>query len=327
MPADMAALAERLYGDAAAVDAADSIPPAHLGALAAAGLYGALAPKERGGLGLDVPGLCAVVEELASACLATTFVWIQHLDLLGTLLDPAAPPVLREMLPKVVSGEVRSGIALAGLRSGMPGLRARELAGGWLLDGEASWVSGWGLVDVLLVAARGPDDSAVRLVVDAREQLGLSVTRLRLSALDATCTARIAFEGLFVAEERVASRRPYDPTTEQREGLRVNGSLALGLVRRCCTLLGPSALDDELVGCRDDLDVAGPDAIAGARARASELAVRAAHVLSVRQGSRSVLAGDVAERLAREAAMLLVFGSRPAIRRSLLERLGAPLSR
>ncbi|WP_158550779.1 hypothetical protein [Geodermatophilus sp. TF02-6] len=44
-------------------------------------------------------------------------------------------------------------------------------------------------------------------------------------------------------------------------------------------------------------------------------------------GSRAVLTGSDAERTAREALFLLVFGSRPAIRQALLGRLvGAPVS-
>lgn len=57
-----------------------------------------------------------------------------------------------------------------------------------------------------------------------------------------------------------------------------------------------------------------------ARAAASELAVRAAHALAVRAGSASALAGAEAERLTREAAFLLVFGSRPAIKEALFAR-------
>jgi hypothetical protein len=42
----------------------------------------------------------------------------------------------------------------------------------------------------------------------------------------------------------------------------------------------------------------------------------------VATGSRSARAGSDAERTAREALFLLVFGSRPAIKASLLSRLG-----
>ncbi|MCU1604019.1 MAG: uncharacterized protein JWP46_484, partial [Modestobacter sp.] len=59
-----------------------------------------------------------------------------------------------------------------------------------------------------------------------------------------------------------------------------------------------------------------------ARAAASALAHRATGLLVVVTGSRAVLAGAHAERLAREALFLLVFGSRPAIRQALVAELG-----
>jgi hypothetical protein len=54
-----------------------------------------------------------------------------------------------------------------------------------------------------------------------------------------------------------------------------------------------------------------------ARAAASELAQRSAAALVTVQGSRAILAGEHAQRLAREALFLLVFASRPAIKQSL----------
>jgi len=48
---------------------------------------------------------------------------------------------------------------------------------------------------------------------------------------------------------------------------------------------------------------------------------RAASTLCTHRGSSSVLRGDVGERTAREATLLLAFGSRPAIRAALLDYL------
>jgi hypothetical protein len=107
---------------------------------------------------------------------------------------------------------------------------------------------------------------------------------------------------------------------DQSAGLRLNGSLPLGVARRCCALIGPTPLDDELRRARAALDAASTETMPAARAAASELAVRAAHTLAVRAGSTSALAGTEAERLTREAAFLLVFGSRPAIKEALLTR-------
>jgi alkylation response protein AidB-like acyl-CoA dehydrogenase len=322
LSAEIRELAARFLADAEAVDAADAVPEDHLRGLAGAGLYGVFAPAAAGGLGLAYLDVCSVIEELASACLASTFVWIQHLRLLGALLDPATPAALRTaLLPGAIRGEVRGGLALAGLLPGPPRLTAQPAEGGWVLDGQAPWVSGWGLVSLLLTVARGPQDTAVTVLVDAKEQPGLVAARQRLTAANASVTVRLSFTSLFVPDSRVVGQQPYDPVRQQAEGLRANGSLALGVARRCCALIGPSALDDELRDGRAELDAAGTDTMPAARARASELAVRAAHVLAVRRGSTSALAGDPAERLTREAAFLLVFGSRPAIKNALLHRL------
>lgn len=313
----------RFTDDAAEVDRADSLPADHLDELAALGLYGAFAPVSDGGLGLSLNELCDVVEVLASACLATTFVWIQHFRLLAGALDPAAPLLLRDQKSKVIDGEVKGGVALGGLLPGPARLKATSTAKGWSLSGEAPWVSGWGLIDQLFVAARGPGDTVVNFLVAAKDQPGLVATRHRLSALNASVTVRLDFDALAVRGDQVIGQVPYDPAHEAPEGLRVNGSLALGVARRCCTLLGPTPLDDELRGCRNGLDNADTVTMALARARACELAVRASHALAVKRGSSSVIAGDVAERTAREAALLLTFGSRPAIRLTLLKQFGA----
>ena len=84
----------------------------------------------------------------------------------------------------------------------------------------------------------------------------------------------------------------------------------------------PTSLDDELRECRDKLDAADAETMALARGGACELAVRASLALAVERGSSSVISGGIAERSVREAALLLTFGSRPAIRRELLQQFG-----
>ena len=97
------------------------------------------------------------------------------------------------------------------------------------------------------------------------------------------------------------------------------------MARRCTRLLGASPLDDELTACRERLDAAlevGPEPMAAARAAASELALRAAAALTVRDGASAITVDAHAQRLAREALFLLVFGSRPGIKSELAARLG-----
>ncbi|MGH9179050.1 MAG: acyl-CoA dehydrogenase family protein, partial [Acidimicrobiales bacterium] len=225
-------------------------------------------------------------------------------------------------------GGRRGGLALAGLLPGPARLVARPVEDGWVLDGSSPWVTGWGRIDVVYVAATRPDGTVVWVLLDAVDRPGLSVERLRLVAVDASATVRLDVAGLEVPAGRVVAVDEH-PATTATEGvpLRVNGSLALGVARRCCRLMGPSPLDQLLDTSRRRLDEAalkGVDGIAEARAAASELALRAAAALMVHRGSSSALAGDHAARLAREALFLLVFGTRPPIRAALLRRLQEP---
>jgi alkylation response protein AidB-like acyl-CoA dehydrogenase len=90
---------------------------------------------------------------------------------------------------------------------------------------------------------------------------------------------------------------------------------------RCARLLESDTLVAEVDRVRAWLHAAAVDELPVARAAGSELAWRAASQLVVARGARSVLRSEHAQRLAREALFLLVFGSRPPIRAELLRRV------
>jgi len=317
-------LAERvLFPAAAEVDRADRVPAEHLDLLASQGFYGVAAPVEEGGLGVEDMALAGdLVETLASGCLATAFVWIQnHGPVLASAFSDR--PGLRERwLGPLARGERRGGIARAGLRPGPPLMRVRAIDGGYRLDGVIPWVTGWDLVDTLHVAARDPDDVIHFLLVDALAGDTMTAEPLPLVAANASRTVNLTFTGHHVPADRLTATEPYDEWQgSDASGSALNGFLALGVANRCCRLLGPSTLDSELAACRAALLAADAERTPAARAAASELALRAAATLGVRTGSRSVLRGEHAERLLREAGFLLVFGTRPSIRDALLTRL------
>jgi alkylation response protein AidB-like acyl-CoA dehydrogenase len=323
-----------LFPAAMAVDAADRVPAAHLDALAEAGLYGLAGPippgpvspgpVSSGGPAAGPEAICEVTEILASGCLATTFVWLQHH---GAVRAVAAAPdeALRERwLEPLCRGTQRAGIALGGARPGPPLLRARPMPGGYLLDGTSPWVTGWGMIDTLLTVARLESGDLVTALVPASEGPTLLAERLRLVAVNASGTVQLSFSGHVVPADRVVGVVPHaDWLARDERSLRPNGSLALGVAARCRALAGPGPLDSELARLRGELDAASPEEIPAARAAAAEFAHRAAGTLVVAAGSRAILVGDHAQRLAREALFLLVFGSRPAIKRHLAQLLAA----
>lgn len=304
----------------AAMDTESSrvIPGSHLDLLAASGFYGMAGPHEYGGLGLDNATACQVVEIMASGCLSTTFVLVQHHGAVRAVAESANTSLRERWLRPLCVGERRAGRALAGAIPGPPMLHAQPVTGGYVFDGTSPWVTGWGYIDTLHAAARDPDDNVVWGLLDVSPQAPLSVEPLDMVAIMASQTVQANFHSYFVPADRITSSMPLsDWQVRDAAGLRSNGSLALGVASRCCALIGPSPLDGELSGARAALDTATVQTMPAARAAAAELAMRAASALVVASGSRSILASSQAQRLAREAVFLLVFGTRPAIKEHL----------
>ena len=163
-------------------------------------------------------------------------------------------------------------------------------------------------------AARDEQDTLVWSLTEAAESATLSVQPLRMVAASASGTVTAGFAGHFVPDGQVLGRQPFaEFGAQDAAGLRLNGSLALGVLTRCRALLGPNGLDEQAEACRIALDEAAPELLPAARAATAALAMRAATALLVQVGSRGVLLDQHAQRLVREAMFLLVFGSRPPI--------------
>jgi alkylation response protein AidB-like acyl-CoA dehydrogenase len=325
-------LARRLAMDVLAptamtVDSSHQIPPAHLDLLAAQGFYGLAGPREHGGLGLDFSIGCRVIEILAGACLSTTFVWMQHHGAVLATAGTTEKRLRQEWLEPLCAGRRRAGVALAGTLPGPPLLRARPEAGGYVFDGVSPWVTGWGHIDTLYTAARDEQDNIVWALLDAQPSVTLSAEPLQMVAVMASSTVKVHFSGHFVPAERVTNVVALSEWRRRDAGgLRANGSLALGIAARCCELIGPGPMDAELANCRAALDGGTPETMPAARAAASELAMRATAALVVHQGSKAILIDQDAQRLAREALFLLVFGSRPTIKAGLGRLLNSPIT-
>lgn len=330
MSGDVLAVAGRiaeqvLFAAAQAVEESGTIPVGHLDMLADQGFYGMAAPQALGGLGVDFPTACAVVETLAAGCLCTTFVWMQHHGVVMRLAHGQSDQMRTEWLPLLVSGQRRAGVALAGTLPGQPVLVADSILDGYVINGYSPWVTGWGMVDVIAVAARA-GDKLLWALLDAKESDTVTVEALRMVAVSASNTVTVHFADHPVPSNRVIGTQDYAEWAHtDASGLRMNASLALGLARRCLTLLGdPTPLDAELAASRHQLDTAEADDMFAARAQASAVALRAATTLVTSTGSQAILLDQHAQRLAREALFLLVFGSRPGIKQALLSILTNP---
>ena len=314
-----------------------TVPRSHLDALGRAGLLGLAAPADDGGAAASPSLVRGIQQVLAGADCATWFVSAQHHGPVRQLAESAAP-VRAELLPRLVRGEQVAGTAFAHLRRWpQRPVEAEQVPGGWRFTGLAPWYTGWGLNDVLTLGGATASGEVVFGVVPARPQPGLSASEpLRMAAMTATRTVQLRFEGLVVPESHVVVRTPVEEwlRTDRRQAVNVNPAvfgLTEAAVRHLTQrsteadlapgLAAAARLGERLDQLRSDadrlLDDVPPDDAHDerleVRARAQRLMIDATTALIVAGGGRSMTVTDPAQRLAREAAFLLVQAqTRPA---------------
>ncbi|MFI9449450.1 acyl-CoA dehydrogenase family protein [Amycolatopsis sp. NPDC052450] len=320
-----------LFPAATEVDTKGEVPSSHFDALAAEGFYGLAAPKEAGGPGADLPTIVQVLEVMAGGCLSTMFTWIQHHGLVAALSqagNPDSAELRDRYLSALISGELKAGAAFAAVIPTPPRLRAERVEGGYLLDGEAPFVSGWGVIDLLQLCARD-GDTVISAIIDPVAGERLEARPLDLVAAQGTSTVHLGFTRYFLADERVYGTTPHaDFVAGNTFASRLNGCAPLGSAARAARLIEDLGKADVAAGIRAEIDavrgrldaaLADPPSLPAARAAGAELAFRAAGALVAANGSTSVLAGRHPQRLVREATFLLVAVSRPEIKTGLLE--------
>ena len=319
-----------LFPSASTVDAEGVIPRSHFDLLAAEGFYGLAAPVEHGGPDLTFGERARAFEALASGCLTTAFTWAQHHGVVRGLATTDRSQLRERHLADAVRGKLRGGISFAGALPQPPLLHATPVDDGYRLDGEAPFVTGWGLVDVLRLSARH-GERVVDGLVEAVPAAGIRVEPLTLVAAQASCTVRLLFDGFHLPADRVLGTSPREEVLAAQAGsVRLNGAMPLGLTGRCTGLMAEagrpeaaSRLEAERGAVRERLDAAfaaGSD-IHPPRAEAAELALRAAGSAVTAAGSSSLLAGAHGQRLVREATFTLVAASRPPIKDGILALL------
>ena len=322
-------------------DRAPVVPGTHLAALAAAGLFGLLGPRELGGSAASPAVVREVFETLAGACGVTFFVWVQHHAPVRLLAASPNTELRRRLLPDLCAGGRLGGVAFAHLRRpGPPPVVARPMAGGYLFCGEAPWVTSWGLAGVYAVAGRTPDDRVVFAAVDGEDEHLLASPPLRLAAMNASSTVRLGLRDLPVPEERVVSVQPLDEwRARDRVATAHPNPAAFGVAGACTRLLAEhdseaaARLEAERLQVRHEsyglADEGEPDAGALARlvelrAWSLELAARSASALVAAVGGRAMLLDHPAQRLLREAAFYAIQAQTPPVREAFLRRVQGP---
>jgi alkylation response protein AidB-like acyl-CoA dehydrogenase len=331
---------------AAATDQAEQVPRTHLDRLAAAGLLGIAVPAEYGGAGAPGSVLREYLAILAAACGTTTFVQMQHVSAGGLIAGGENENLKREILPRLAAGERWCSLAFSHVRRpGAPLVRATRDAAGFRFDGEAPWMTGWGLMDEVVLAGTLPGGDYVFVVAPLAESGALQASPpLRLCGMNATTTVALTCRGLWVGEERwVKTITPAAMAESDRAGALTPTALSLGAARAAQGLVARQAethdsrpLADTAAGlagaieaARAEVDgwegrVADPDYPENAmrcRARCVELGVRAAYTAIIASGGSANLLAHPAQRLYREAMVYSLLAQTRDVQAATLARL------
>ncbi len=328
-------------------DTAALVPRSHLEALADAGLLGISGPREYGGLAAPGPVSREVAETLAGACGVTHFVQAQHHGPVGMIASSENAALRERFLRDLCAGRILAGVAFSHLRRPQPVITARPVPGGWEVNGEAPWVTSWGLAGLFVVAASLPDDRILYFVAPGRATDTMRPSApLPLAVMNASGTVRLAFHQHHVAKEDMV--RIADSATWRARD-RVNTAhvnpAVFGIAATCLRGLQPApssgggaaaraaeVLTDEWDRCRAAayrwMDTGATEAdlpgVLATKAWSLDLVARAAHASIAAAGGRAMSLSHPAQRLMREAMFYTIQAQTPAVRDATLDRLATP---
>lgn len=143
------------------LDARKAFPSKFWQAVCDAGLCGVALPEEYGGSGLGMVEMALIVEELAAAGGGST---VGQLFMINPIFGGVSisrfgtEAMKRDVLPKIISGEINCCMALTEPDAGSNSLEIKTFAtrssNGWRLSGRKTWITGVDSAQKMLVVAR-----------------------------------------------------------------------------------------------------------------------------------------------------------------------------
>jgi len=226
---------------AAAIDDAHAYPRELVRKLADLGFFGMRYPEDAGGLGLDLSTFCLALAEIArgsmslagcaamQALMGTKFLQLLgNADILGRLFGPA---LAGEKIGAICMTEPNAGSDLDGIAT-----TARKVDGGYVLDGQKTWVTAAPVADFFTVFARAGEAKKLTIFLVERDFAGVTVGRaIEKMGVWALPTSEVAFADCFVPDSHRLSRAEGDGEEHLKKTLAeiriITGAMALGVAR------------------------------------------------------------------------------------------------
>ena len=304
-------------------------------------------PKEFGGPAIAEEDFRSFQEECARASGALAFLQTQHQSA-GSLIARSTNIALRDhYLPKMGNGEKLVGIGFSQLRrGGPPVMKAEQTEGGYVLNGNVPWVTGWDYFPEFLVGATLPSGDALFGVVPFQDG---QVTSLKISpvmqlaAMETANTVSVDFKDHFLPTESVVFTQSATWIKNNDQiNIALQGHFALGCAQAGLDILLANAekkplsflkqshdvLADELKKCREETRRAQATPTEettqerlNVRAWAIDLAVRCAHSAVTASSGAANSIHHPAQRVYREALVYTVSAQTTEIMEATLRRI------
>jgi acyl-CoA dehydrogenase len=195
------------------LDRTKSYPAEIWKAICEAGLCGVALPEEHGGAGLGMVEMALIVENLAAAGGGST---VGQLFMVNPIFGGVSiakfgrPEMKRELLPKLIAGELNCCMALTEPDAGSNSLEIKTFArrdgnNGWRLSGQKIWISAVPQAQKMLVVARTRKVEEVSRRTDGISLFLIDVERdgLRHSAIDKLGTNTLPSSSIFFDDMRI----------------------------------------------------------------------------------------------------------------------------
>ncbi|MFL6243097.1 MAG: acyl-CoA dehydrogenase family protein, partial [Acidimicrobiia bacterium] len=122
------------------------------------GLFGVTIPEEHGGLGLDLPTYCGVIEELAAGWMSLSGILNTHVITANLLKVHGTDEQRKRWLPRLASGEIRGALSLsepdAGSDTSAISCHAVRDGDEYVITGTKMWVTNGQRAGLVALAAR-----------------------------------------------------------------------------------------------------------------------------------------------------------------------------
>ncbi|SIQ04285.1 butyryl-CoA dehydrogenase/hypothetical protein [Aromatoleum tolulyticum] len=232
---------ERIAPQAAALDEARAFPRALFRELAELGFFGMRYPESVGGTGLALTEFCLALTEvargsmsLAGAVAMQSLMGTKFLQLLGNadIVERLFKPALRgDRIGAICMTEPNAGSDLESIAT-----TATRVDGGYVINGQKTWITSAPVADFFTVFARAGEEKKLTIFLIEKEFKGLVVGReIHKMGVWALPTSEVAFNDCFVPDSHRLSKEEGDGEGHLRKTLAeiriITGAMALGVAR------------------------------------------------------------------------------------------------